>query len=384
MSTTSLSLFKTGEQIAEQVIGVFVDSLEKKNPLTKITTPLLGGSGFTFLCEIPTRDLILGGRHERLGTLKFVLKVEVKAMGENELLISAIFRRFFPAPETFLVPKKISTSGATKDLTLFFNEAREVKSSFPADLKKYCVILMPGLKACTFDNALREKEKILLRLPDEDFKRMLVTFGQIAIFDLLTGNVDRFIRFDSRNGPYFLKSSPIFNRGNIMLQIEGGRLLKVFCIDNCSDPELQDKEKAEDFSKERLVFGFFDDSSTLQELSVESSKEADGTITPEQRLDLLHQMFKGCIKSLPELAEHIQCSIINSIRHVVLQEEDRLAYANRFDDVIPILQGLNEGIKRLKNHLNDHVFYTEAKRSFSKRVSLLIYKNLSFLQDVIT
>jgi hypothetical protein len=112
----------------------------------------------------------------------------------------------------------------------------------------------------------------LFKLKENCWNSLLQSFGQVAVYDLLLANHDRFYRreldFDLKgNGNGFLRSplnaDSFINSGNIMLSLDIDRNLeKVFCIDNGSC--IQNKDDDE------YLNSFFE---TFKEFSVETHRE---------------------------------------------------------------------------------------------------------------
>lgn len=185
--------------------------------------------------------------------LKFILKCILPELAVNTRFCSRVLEKLgMKTPEIFVFNKSRPQIGTL---------AKVISKSIPVEKGRYHAAFMQAFPGTDFGGAV--KTRALFHLNSANWKAFLKSCGRIAVFDLITGNNDRFYRPDLFKAPD--QVAPFFNAGNIMLTIPvkgaGDVEMKVFCIDNGSAQVLRPDKKGEysedDFDLFVNAFGTF-------------------------------------------------------------------------------------------------------------------------------
>jgi hypothetical protein len=178
----------------------------------------------------------------------FILKYDYANILGNEKFCSRILHHLGLITPTI----KIIKNGKGSDIIAKFQH--EMQNISPEEDDQ--LLFMPAFQAETVNSLIINKK--IAEIGVEDFQFLLKLFGEMAVYDLLIGNNDRF--FHLKPGDKILFSDPFFNSGNVMLATplpkQGGNL-QLFAIDNGSSQQLQAQKKdtpSELYQKFRRAF----------------------------------------------------------------------------------------------------------------------------------
>lgn len=381
----------------DSLIKNFINSLKNNYVNTQMVLPSLGSSGCTYLCTMgsssisePISEKIiqefsvsqnLAVINTDKKVIKFVLKLLSHDQADNEQACS-----------NFLKQWNLSTPNIYKleDLNIQLNLLKPMKAlhnQFPpghgnAILQKHSIIVMPAFQAATLSSLIKEKRLLLLQ--DEDIQKLGESFGEIAIFDLLIGNTDRLIRFNSDGKLLY----PEINAGNIMVELESVneqkiRIKNVHFIDNSTDSFMIDKcdDTEEDDESENQISLFAEENSQDDDY-LSSPKTRTPSISADQRAEGFKQAFEDLTKDLITIHQHIYDGTQKCLlKAKQTKEEDQLIehFLKIFSSSLD--KGFKKAIDKLKQPYDNKAqslnLFDEYKTKFADRLKNLIEANLS-------
>jgi len=367
------------------LLTALFESLKGRDPLAFINRSSSGGTGFTFLGQVPSHALAHETPDQRIG---IVIKWQSEGQCNVERIGALFFKAFgFPAPETYRIDEKLAN--------LLGPYAEKKCFAMGANYKALSLIAMPLLDANNFKEASKSKIK---QMSPEDQQAMLEKFGEIALLDIILGNNDRFVSFTDDVESLFSVTSS-FNSGNVMMEFEENvsarqKLVDVYPIDNCT-LDLADKKKRISDSEEDIGFGLFEanllETPPDSPCSVESSPK---TVTqPEDPVDAealfqakiirLNQVCIRLINDLDCVAKHIQNNLAKDLKE---REIDMEAYRG-FIDMAPehLVIGMRKALDKAR--MFDHASFAkqcevEKLDAFSRRAIELIQLNMQSIQQL--
>jgi hypothetical protein len=206
-----------------------------------------GVTGITYICQLTRQalidndvqesDLPFFARVDEIDRdtqkdLLFILKSLNKESAENEKFCADLFRKFeLNTPRLYFVGSEKIKGNVTGQSLI------EKIHGTVGDSNE--LIFMFGFEATTLKDLITSKA--LFELKTEDLEKIFSTMGQVAIFDLLIANDDRFFRHNSENPS---RVGKFLNEGNIMfdLKITGNKertFSQAFIIDNATTQNLK-------------------------------------------------------------------------------------------------------------------------------------------------
>lgn len=381
----------------DTLLTAFHRCLASKDRNTTIHRSSSGGTGFTFLCSMPSTAV--ENNNEEAQPIRLVLKWQNEGQCSIEKMGSLLFQFFgFPAPEILSPDVKLARkiSGFAVKECQAFESAAETMS----------MIAMPQLHANNFKEALKNGK--FQRLSIEDQAKVADRLGEITVVDIFFGNNDRLLKFtsDSKN-PFHYPSC--FNSGNVMLEIEEFdekiRLVEIYPIDNCTASDLMDKkrqlEEPEYFDGRLFLFGENKEKSLLKSPKREIENDLkdvsqlqNDCLSPlretsqasndiEQKLIGYHQVFRRLINDGPLLTTHV----LNNVKKEILEHSGNIDHCKQFIMMFPhhFNLGKDRSIEKIRkmnfSSLVDYLTKKQPLDSFNQRGVNLMEMNYSSLKE---
>lgn len=271
--------------------------------------------------------------------LDFVLKWVPNHMEETERLCTELARIYGMITPTMQVfsPK---TSGLLVRPTKLALGGRKNKFN----PKLFTMIAMNKVKGGNIVDLCRSRT--VTTLSPNAWQLIMKEFGKAVIFDLFTGNDDRFIRFDTSDRRFSLQVNPTANSGNIMVHVTPKKT-------NVSEVAVIDNGTMANSHPRRALFG---KQGKVKSLLSETSENSRRAATCEN----LHILFDELTLETEELASHAH----QAIRNAFMKEMTGRASAEQIRAVSERIDGakrfLNVGIQEGLQRLNDETFQKEA------------------------
>lgn len=373
----------SGSKECHALLNALFRSLKANAPFAFINRSSSGGTGFTFLGQVPSNALSEEVPNQRIG---LVIKWQQEGQCNVERIGALFYQTLgFPAPATYRIDPKLANQ---------LGPFGEKKCPAMGDTYKSLTLIgMPLLDANNFKEASKSKLKLLSR---EDQQTMLQKFGEIALLDLILGNDDRFISFtDDVENPFKVTSS--FNSGNVMMEFEEfegkvQKLVDVYPIDNCT-LDLADKKTYVSGCEEDLCLGFFDgdlstsppDSPSSAGVTPQSISPPVAPVDPEiQFQEKIIRLNKVCLRLISDLdcvAKHVQNNIVKDLS----ERTTDLGEYQEFIDMIPdhLSIGMRQALEKIRKFdCGSFVqqFEAEGLDPFSRRALDLIKLNVASVQ----
>ncbi len=272
----------------KKILGVSYHSLVGGDKAFDYVRSSNGSTGITYISQIQRQALVnhnipesslpifarLPNEEDRESQkgLNFILKYVNKDNAANEKYCSELFKQFqFNAPDlAFVGSELISARSTGRDLM------RAMHRSELGDNGE--LVFMFAFEGADFNSML--KLQSFFNLTDESFKNLLADMGEIAVFDLLIGNDDRFFRNQETN-PRRIQS--FCNYGNIMFKLKWTEdakheLVETYSIDNATSARLKPKVArfdTESDEESQSLFGLFGNGSSNDRDDVEDDIPMD-------------------------------------------------------------------------------------------------------------
>jgi hypothetical protein len=271
---------------------------------------------------------------------KFVLKFEHIDRAFNEKFCARILKELgFFTPIVRLI-KHDKRNG--KNILMTFHES--LNDLDKDELNDNYALFMPAFEAKSMLELIQASE--LAKLSPQKLSMLFRKIGEIAVYDLLYGNNDRFFRLDGSVEAIF--SACHFNCGNIMLASQSEGDLQVLAIDNGSSSGLVNQLPWVK-TQSSLVYEHF-------------KKAFRYAVKEGHAQEFANHILRGstiCINQFPECFSQ--------------------ADAEKF-----LIEGANQGCQQLKQ-LDREKFIAllapHAKGTLAQKTLDLIKENLSILQD---
>lgn len=303
--------------------------------------------------------------------IKLVLKWALKEDQIIQSLYNNIYRHFgFLAPYSLPIADKESPI-----IQRICNVAYDNKLSLSATMSLTSTI---GFRAANLDEA--RKGKVFAEYSMQDWREFFLFLGKLTVVDMLLGNHDRILRYNSSTGELDLQ----WNYANIMVD---PRTKQYFTIDNGIDGGLLPKEKVEDYPTK--VPSFDEEESVDAESPVEEKEESP--VAEEKAPTCINQYFNFFLEKTRNEVEFEELSkkIVTSFF-----KDDEMAYVNRDEIFSSCMQGLRYGITEIVENIRARpadfkevvtaFFQSKQEGDVAFRCKLLdvILKNISSISSI--
>lgn len=369
----------------DALTSIFLATLGKDNN-TIIKKPVLGSSGCTFLCSISERNLndtaasffkIEKGEISNVAKpLNFVVKLLSHDQAINEWGCARFLKQFgFNTPSiSFLENLSVKKE--------FLEVMKRHHSGFPTESMNELqrdkeIIIMPKFTATTMASFIEERRILLLN--DEEIEELAEMIGKIAIFDLIIGNDDRFIRFSVEKPGELL--APNLNWGNLMVEIDLNNHLKnIYLIDNATTSKMVKRHKIDEKIFSDGLAGIFDENSQNQ--MINDDIQVKIPVNYSEKLKHILPYFLSKLSFLKNhIMEGIEKELIGSNQTCEPNEVDRVNQLLKIFD-LNLEKGFKEAIKiaKNKNTIIGDSFGTHTNE-FTNNLKSVLQSNISYIEN---
>lgn len=365
----------TPEQ-AEATLSHFKKSLSGSVLGTDLKAAAHGSSGYTLLGRGPAQAFGPAGADDQ--QMGIVLKWIPHKAAKDERACNDLAEAFgLDVPVMQSVPERAST--------LFVSPTKKEKPSFtPGPFELIAMNRVEGMNlsqlCCSGD---------IFRLKQTSWNQMMREFGKAAMFDIFSGNFDRFARFEmNADGTYALVQKPEANPGNVMVHTtpQKGNLSSISFIDNTSlaPPSIPEIVQEESYFDGSL---FESEPAAAPASPARSPSRQSENPAVVRGLNAFFIEMTEQLKRNPRiLSEHISLAVENAILRAINEEsgghtpqqitEIRSSLRESHKD---LNEGLIQGLDRLRSAEFQRSAREIAARG-SRSLQELLHLNLQSLQ----
>jgi len=353
--------FSSEDKHRSLLLGLF-SALKDKDPNATIKRTEDGGTGFTFICTVPSTAI---EDEKEIKPIPTVLKWQNETLCKVEQFGARFFQFFnFSSPATHLIEAENPHAQA------LMRYASQEVASMESRIGEIPCIMMPRLLSNNLKDAIQKKK--FQNLSESDQFKMLHEFGRIAAVDMFMSNDDRFIQFPEYENPHILPKGAI-NTGNVLLSFEDTKLKSIFPIDNCPAAALQ-KSRPES-SDEDLPLDLFWEENDWENVDESNSSEEE---EEKNWVDFYSQVFENFCTSPEPFAQQFAQTFIE-----ILEDPDN----SSLDDISFVkeafLSGIFEQLKKMNQNPEDIIGEINRFDFSDESISLvksLLLKNLNILE----
>lgn len=363
--------FASQKSCSDLITGLF-SAVHSKDPNAVIAKSDEGGTGFTFLCTVPSYFI---KEESEVDTIPAVLKWQNETRCKVEQYGARVFRHLgFRSPPCYFF------DAGHKTAIQLMKTACEKAPAMESLVGTISCLVMPRFHSNNLSHVAKKGE--FFKLEETDQKKMIHEFGRITAVDLLIGNDDRFIKFPTNKDLSVLPSGCI-NSGNILLHIHEDKLQAIFPIDNCPSARLLKKERISSGGFDMMGFSIFDDNKeNVNENSVEEALPIEDCVekTPpeEDSVEPFHRIFVDFHSNPEKYVDQFTEAFLKKIRcpKTEIAKLKPLIKA-------AFLEGIEGQLSTLTDHANSLREEAESWDLSSENVSSakrLFVQNLKFLE----